>query len=725
MAHDAISWSKLDEDAAFRKFWRQATAETAISTFEALLQVGLIEKFDVIGTDDFGRKRTFAFYKFFHDQYTQYCLAAVYKSRVLGRVEASDLARAGRLEEIERKVTDLIHRAMDAPVLAGALDHWLHASLQLPPKTGADLRLPLLNRLANSDSGAVRFWARSFLTGLIRKGILDPETLYGIVFRDGNDRLRFSLAAAFSEFWPDLRAEALAAVIQTCHEKKDERVLRQLANVFAFHFGNAPADVLAYIGQALTPIQNVVGLVSAFLNRDRMEREGTFLLTFLYVSVPASFYSGQHMALLREFAKTKYSLLIDALIGRRMRLPSLRGLTESGIRLWGYGKLEEVGLTYWSEVIASVGGNHTFFVEDQGIVQRDVVFEFFPYAVAVHNGEIEKVSLADGSPFRRLVLRMMNYRFCSAVGYFATVALSVTLSKNWDATEAFIDSLIGLNTDSSRYFGTLLLVNLSYMAPELSVSALELFNRKLVPWILSLSLEFEPGTYTDTIYAWAVLDCLGIADIDVEHGWPPCARALTQVLDYFARRGDAEAIRKMGDEIMKASFFPDIRIGTNMIELMLRRGCLTEPLWRPCVLKVLAGMLARSPGTLREILEAHSAPPGVLAEVRELLTDEVIDSRDRFLYQIGGNRAISWACASNVIARNLLIAILVGGIAQSNSGEDFAREVRRFVVELAAAYLGGTPDPARYEKLSVEEALAQTESRRVIRAGRVWRGKPE
>lgn len=155
---------------------------------------------------------------------------------------------------------------------------------------------------------------------------------------------------------------------------------------------------------------------------------------------------------------------------------------------------------------------------------------------------------------------------------------------------------------------------------------------------------------------------------------------------------------------------------------MIDEGYLDDPVWRECTLRVMAGVLARRPSALDDLLDQRDLDSSLLREARAYLTPDTLVLRDQILKQALWNRLIAVALASHTKLRCLLIKILIGGFVQSNSVEEYAREFRRFVVELAAAYFPESHDDAVYARLDVQEALVETESQRAVGQGQVWRG---
>jgi hypothetical protein len=709
-ARDALRRSELEEDAAFRPFAVVEHPRTQLSALDAAVQVGLLEKVITEELDDWGNPRQGRVYRFFHDQYTQYQLAAVYNREVLGAIKGRALSEAD-LDAIVGKAADLIHRSAAAPVLAGALDHWLYANMRLPD---VDLLLPLLSALCGSDSGAVRYYARTFLAGLVARNIVAPDVLYPLAFRQDSRALCLVLAEAFDVMEADAGPPpaVFRQFIDACTEARSDEVIGRLADIFAHRFAAAPSETADFLDRALDslaglPAAALVGRIKSLTSRQLplVCRFGLLAVTAAAFDRPAD------LGVLWEVARRKYSLLLGAVLTSRR--PGVRG---SLARRVLYPALEQLGIDQWRRHIGgmSLGGNDRLFVDNDGVVQRDVVHEFFPYAVALHNGEWDALSLAWDSPFRRLVTRMMSFRVTSVIGYFAVVALPLLLARTRAGTESIIDDLIALDTPSGRFFGPLLLVNLTYTDRALSEPCLRLLDTKILPWFLDNRHEVE----------WPVLAAFGIVANDVAALWPFCESILDKVFRNLARGGDPSAIARAGAGLVKASFFPDPTLGERVLSMMLDRGYLTAAAWRPCVLQAMAGLLARSPVMLERLLRDRGLGEQVEREARRFVTEDLIVARDVHLGQVHWNRFLAHVMASNAKLRCLIIKILVGGLAQSNSVEDYAREFRRFVVEVVAAYLGEDADEERYRTLAVEAALAEAESRRVVGGGRLWQGRP-
>src|SRR5262249_15984917 len=84
-------------------FHKPFSESAPISAFGIILQLGLIERTFITEVDEWGQETQGRAFKFFHDQYTQRCLALVYRREVLRSASSRDLAASGVLSGIVEK----------------------------------------------------------------------------------------------------------------------------------------------------------------------------------------------------------------------------------------------------------------------------------------------------------------------------------------------------------------------------------------------------------------------------------------------------------------------------------------------------------------------------------------------------------------------------------------------------------------------------------------------
>ncbi len=719
---DSLTSSALTRNQQFLEYWEPPRGrDEAVSTFQAIVQVGLI---DAIPLSEYGShdalQRSTA-YKFFHDQYTQYWLSQIYQTETLGKLDARVPDNRQELREVADNICKLIQQSVQVPVLAGAIDHWLYRNMLVSgpqhEETGGaveiGLLMPLLNQLALSPSPVVEQYVSSFLTNLTVRGILNPEQLFKSVFQQGNEKLRASLAGYFMECWPGVAPDLLSTFLAHCEADRDADVLKRLGEVFAYHFQRSPAAVVEYLDRSLKPVDTFARALAFALEqsplrvgrKEEYASQLAFLLSFGTLSALTNFHSEIHMSQMRSFVRRKYPWLLDMILNR----PNRMKVQEEAFRLGLYRRLEKAGVTQWDQVIGEQG-NDAFFVEENGVVQRDEIFNYFKYLVATHNGDLEMLDLTPGSEFRRAVVRMLAFKPRSGIGYVAAVTLAMRLVRDPGRLEELVIEVVDSGRAAGVHSAALLLVNISYMDAALSGRIVELFVQRILPKSIQGEYPFDR----------AILDCIGIATIDLNANWSICEPAIRRVFEQLSRVADEATISGLGDELARVSYFDDILAGRNVIELLLRDEYLNDRRWHVCVMKILAGLQMRNPALLRSTLEQHGEDDRTLKEVRLFASDRLKDSCDKFFYAVSWNRLICKAILDNTTLRYFLFKILMAGIAQSNSVTEYTREFRRFVIEIVRAYWGEEHDPHRYDRLTVEEAFAETLSKRRIGGGKLW-----
>lgn len=707
---DALAIDVLAKDAggpsgiSFGELMR--APDDRLSVYEALLQTRLIEEVVVAERDSAGGEDQGHAVRFFHDQYAQFRLGLAYeRPAVLGALDFDVLDDRARLDELVGRIAAIVESSLQAPVLAGALEHWLHAQLD---RAGDDAIeyvdvVPLLARLAEHPASIVRDTARRIVTDFALREVLSPQKLYEQTLRRGTPRLQSELAGAYIDYWPGITPETTKAFVAACGATDATPALERLAEVFAVHFGNerpGSPSVIDHLGEVIPRLSPAM-----VFDIRGAKATSTLLVQFAQAAVVSQFGSADKMIRLRDFVREKAGLLIGVLTARRGL-----AIAAEPARQFLYRILERAGVAIWNEAIGSQAGNDRFFVEDDGMCQRDVLFEFFPYCVAMHNEELAPSVLAPGEPFRALALRMLGYRVTSVVGYVAMATLTSVLCDDFDATRSLIGELIAEGSEAAQFFGTLLLVNLCYANGANSRPALQFFADDFVPRLRDGSARYD----------WVMHDCLGIVETDVANLWPLGEPIVTAVLDYVGDNEPQEKIDEFGHELAKASFFPDPAVGMAVVGILLERKLLRRPKWRVAVRRACAGLGVRSPSALQQLFDEHGISEDERRYVRAAVDDEVELQSRRFVVQTSWNRFVGVALAHIATVRYLLLADLIGGLIQSNDVPEYSREFRRFVVDAVRAYLTEEGAARDYSRLSVEGVYAATEATRRPGEGRAW-----
>jgi hypothetical protein len=296
------------------------------------------------------------------------------------------------------------------------------------------------------------------------------------------------------------------------------------------------------------------------------------------------------------------------------------------------------------------------------------------------------------------------------MGYTASAVLAAAVGTRLDVLSDIVGELISLDTDSSRYFACILATNVALGHSEFAERVLDLFYRQLIPAVLE-----QPQVHADSLVSW-----LAIAEQSPVSTKVFSRRIVDLIVNSTGSRSDPQLVDKVATAFAHCWFYPSPALGESLTEYLIERNTLSDQKWRFATLRVMAGMLARSPAALERFIERHTLPPEIVNEIRDALTPQLLRLRGEVSYQTSWNVFLVHGLNHVTKLRYFLIKILFGGIVQSNSVEEYSREFRRLVLETARAYLYSEAEPRHYDTLTVEEALRETESKRVIAGGKAW-----
>ncbi len=670
----------------------------AISVLEAVLQIGLLERIAIPQRNRDGKLVASPAFKFFHDQYTQFWIAAAYQRTILGWLDDERLADPAGLAELMGTIDDIVRRAAAAPVLAGALDHWLKKNIENFHDNRLEPVLPLLSGMVQRGSPALRHQAVALVTHLVLRGSFPAREVYRAVFRSGTPALRLALVDSFMAFWPQLQPDALRSFIDCCDPRHDLEVIDRLGDVFSLHVAAEPDAVLAYLDRAISPLSFM-----SVTEPQRLRRQSRFALQFTIFSVFSCFDRPQALQAVRGFVRSKYRSVLD-LVDEGEGSSAVGRIARRTVRHVLFKLFDSFGVAQWNKFIAEMepSGNDKFFVENDGVVQHDLLAQFLAYAVSFHNGELDSLSLAEGGPFRALCLRMLDFRPASIIGYNAALVLpGVLLRDDWAATESLVMELMQRRTPSAVFHGQLLLSNIAFADPALSQRCLALWRDRILPGLLADGMDFD-GSMS-----------FCVASMDVERLWPTFEGVLQVFFRHFDALASADACTAFGDHLYKVCHCSDVMLGRQLVAMMLRdRARFLGPLWRTCTLKVVAALQVRSPADLLAVLAAEGADEALAREARGQQSPEIVKNSRLFPFQVAVNRWTVWNFVHEPRLRYATVKHFIGSLAAGSSVADFPRGVRLTMVAIMNIFFGDHPERAPSGRLSVEEIAASVAAAR-------------
>lgn len=670
----------------------------AISVLEAVLQIGLLERIAIPQRNRDGKLMASPAFKFFHDQYTQFWIAAAYQRKILGWLNDERLADSASMAALMGTIDGIVRRSAGAPVLAGALDHWLKRNIENFHDNRLEPVMPLLSDMAQQGSPALRHQAVALVTNLVVRGSYPVRDIYRAVFRLGTPSLRLALVDSFVAFWPQLSPDALRIFIDCCDPRQDLEVIDRLGDVFSLHVASEPEAVLVYLDRAISPLSFM-----SVTEPQRLRRQSRFALQFTIFSVFSCFDRPEALQAVRGFVRAKYRSVLD-LVDESEGGSMVGRIARRTVRHVLFKLFDSFGVAQWNKFIAEMepSGNDKFFFDNGGVVQHDLLAQFLPYAVDFHNGDTANLSLAEGGPFRTLCLRMLDFRPASIIGYNAALALpGLLLQSDWQSTESLVMELLERRTPSAVFHGQLLLSNIAFAEPARAERCLALWRDRILPSLLTDGVAFD-GSMS-----------FCVASMDIERLWPTFEGLLQVFFRHFETLGSAEACTAFGDHLYKVCHCSDALLGRQVVTLMLRdRARFLGPLWRSCALKVFAALQVRSPADLLAALAAEGIDESLAREARSHQSAEIVKNSRLFPFQVAANRWTVWNFVHEPRLRHAVVKHFIGSLAAGSSIADFARGVRQTMVAIMNVCFGDHPEQAPAGRLSVAEIAASVTAAR-------------
>lgn len=653
------------------------------SPIDVLLDVGLLQSTSSAVLDVFGEVEQANAIRYFHDRYAQYWIAAVYLKETLGITSTPDLTSMV-LTDLIAKIECLFGHAIHAPILSGALDHWFHRNMRRT-QGKVDLLLPVFCGIARSASGALRHYVGTFFSGMLSNRLIKPDVLWQGVLTCPDANLKRVIINSFLETWRDLPEGTFRTFLDLADKEHNDSSIRCLANVFSQLFSADPIHVLQTLSVELRGFERPISL--RHIKSPRFAQHSTFLVHFAPIALLSNFEDSSTMSGLTSFLQMKCRALLAIL-----RAAHTLHFGTNQISKFVYELLQQSGANMWEQTVASQGNSDLF--GDGGRAQRELLISFYPYLIAIHNGEGSSLSLAVDSPLFALIKEMIAYRPASIVGYVAATVSPLLVRAHPDGVQDLIVALVRLNSPSGRFFANLLAVNCAFVDPRCCRQVLSVMKTDIVPALL------DHPTGDD----WPLLGCTAVADVDYGTLWPQCEEILQSIVrEISEHRHD----RRMtfGDALVKCTYYPGGQVGIRIARFLLSNGYLDVEMWRAVVVKVLAGVAVTDPMAFGELVASGSVPRDVKSTVRQMISDELLASREQIRYETSWNKFIAKELASSVKVRYFLVSILMRSLVVCTSVEDWGLEFARFVVNTIRAVLDEKCDASAYTRLSMEDVF--------------------
>lgn len=673
---DSLQYEQLDKNNAFHDFLNTPiSSHNQTTMFLAIVQVGLLERIDLDGYDQWGGKESIKAVKFFHDQYTQFSLSAVFNSNdVLGMIKGLDLkSNENLLNAIIPKMEKILANSRNAPVLSGALYHWLYINM-FENKNLTDRLAILFNRLVEKDSNIVNYFVGSFLHWLIEANIVPANKLIRELVKNGSAPLRRCFYEHIQVIWTEFSHHTLRAIIA---KENDNDMLRRLGDIFMNVFTSESGEkVIEVLDKALVSYESLgfKDLPKKVLEAKRLPADFTFMQTFFISSLLCNFKDPDKLESLWGFLKRKYKGIFSLLAAKDVgfiRTPAL-----SLVRIL----IKKNSLHQWKQAVESNGKNKDFFNgKEEG--QRDILRRFYKFCADFHNGDMENLSLDSGSEYMEITLRMLEYGNRSIIGYIATLMLMAVVKDNMGKLSDIVAEIINRKSNAAHSFGVSMLHMLSKIEPESIMRILDIIHYDFFP---AMKDNYEEGEYALTSF-------FAIGATDFDRYWGKCEQIFSDMLGHLRQKNDPGYIKIFEEMMIQAFLPPDINIGVKICEYLLDKKMHYEGFWKGFTLKMLACMLAKSPRKLKQILDEKGVDESLIDKVGSFLTEDIRKARSEVSYKHGWNNFIVYSFTENKTENKklsyLLIKYLLTSLVQSENEIEFSKVAPKLVADFIRTFV--------------------------------------
>lgn len=684
---DTIKDNQLEQNEDFKKFYRYINKHDKTTVLSAAIQVGVIDKEYIEDYDAWGEEDPELGYKYFHDQYTQFWLSAVYSKDIIGNIKRVELKTdRKKLVYIISQIEHILEISQNAPVLSGALYHWLYKNVFDENSLPNENFIYLFNQLAEKKSNSIDYFIGAFFHWLIETNIVTAQSLNNIMVQKGDKRLRKCFYEHIPQAWPEISPSTMQVII--AYEEEEEFVER-IADIFVNLFTiEQPEEIIKFLDKTLLGYESFKDMALRIPKINRLRRDFLFALIFIGQAILCNYSDSHRLYIIRDFLRDKYSWILNVLTNSKAR-----GINRK-IRNAMFKAIETSGIYNWEQAVASQANNRFFFEENLGLNQRDVLRDFYKFCAAFQNDTIELFSLDSDSEYMRLTFKMMKYKNRSLIGYVATLILVYVLRRNMDKLDEIIDEIIKLKSQPAMAYTISVIHMLAKLDPESVNYTMEIVHEKLLPEMIDNLGKGEDKYNISSFFA--------IGAVNFERHWKKCEAIFSATIEHLTTKRDKKAIDDYGDMMVESVFPPEKMIGINLCAYLLRKKLHENQLWCDFTYKFMAAMMARSPKTLTNLLDEYQVDNTIINEVRLHLTEDIRTFGNKVSYQHAWNNLLVLGCLNNKQISYLLIKYVLTSLVQSSSVEEFMTVAPEIIVELIKIYI---MEEITFKNLNVVDSL--------------------
>lgn len=587
-----------------------------------------------------------------------------------------------KLNEVILETKNIIDHTIENPSLIIELEDFYIYNMTYGKKENekiVDFLIICFNKLAECNIARYNHFIGKLFNDIINSQLSTIDQLFQNIKADGNTELKIVTVEYFiSQQLLERRSDYFIRLLNEFDLQSDDYIYRCVADFFANQFRNNRQRALKLF-DAIFPKIDILNISS--------KRNINFFNLLGKLSVKLFIDSNgnlEDLIFYFKFLANKYSF-IKGIFDEKTINPINKKIRNSLYQI-----LEYSGINQWDQAIGNIETNrninNSFFISAQGektsLNQRDELFEYYEFLINIHNGEFEKLIFNESSEFFKRTINLINYNEYSVIGYIATLSVTAYLLSSKSLFVERLNEVIHIlneqNTRSAKFFLFILcdgLLKLNDYNDEQLKKLIKISTQVIIP------LKFKQHADVNIFYF------LDNVSLNINSNMDYYTEILDQVLTEELVTNNYEEIRM---DAIQTCFLSNIQIGKFLSIYIINSKLVKLQNGKMLLIDILGALYYRDKDFVSEMIKLCETNKNLKISEWDIINnietphDKIRDARS---YQTNWNQLLLRGIINDKRLRYYIIKDLIGGLTQSNSVEDFSKEFRRFIIEIAKGYL--------------------------------------
>jgi hypothetical protein len=586
-----------------------------------------------------------------------------------------------KLNEVSFEIKKIIDNGYENPSNLEELEEFFISNMTYGNKTDNEIKdflIILLNKIVENNTPRDNHFIGRLFDDLINLNYTDFSVLLQHIKNEGSKELKLVTIEYFISKQKYNAKHNYFKIILETFNSEDDYIFKNLADFYANQFKENKSKTLEIFDNIFPDLK------ITSLKRKQNSNFFAFLSEFSVKLFIDSNGNLDNLTVYVKFLYNKYSLL-KSLFENDSKNP-----IKSSIKKSLYLALESSGINQWEKAIGNLETNRAinnkFFIKAKGeheeLIQRDELLSYYKYLIQIHNDQFEEINLGNQDDFFLKTIRCINFHEYSVIGYIATLALLSLLLKDEDKfsnrLNSVLDVLLKQETNSSKFYLFIFcdgLLKVNKLSPENSKELISLFKDKIIP------LKFKEYPKINTFF---FLDNSSLPLIENRKYY---YEILDNLLSTKLFKNNYEALKT---DAIQTCFLSNIEIGKFLAQYFIDSNIFKTSNGKQLVINILGALYFRDKIFVTEFLKLIESSQNIYISEWDIINnietchEKIRDARS---YQTNWNQLLIQAFVNDKKLRFYIIKDLLGGLTQSNCVEDFSKEFRRFIIEVAKGYL--------------------------------------